>query len=750
MAESKRTFQSARMDKDIDDRILPAGTYRDALNVSVEFSEDSNVGALENLKGNELLGISAGAEEDYLNPLINVGVTVIGSCVDEENDKIYYFITGSATDGILEYCKTTNTISPILLDGEAGGTTVDIPTFVFADAIASATVDVAGNVSVAAEHGVITSLTSSFDTYVTVATAREISAQVKVPSGYTNTNEFVQGTLTATQPIVGMPNIFLGQITNITDTTATFNANYTANPNLTAVGFKYLENSGGTAAQSIYSNNFLATANEIFGDTISMYNSESRDIFFSGVPASDFKVLDSLGSEVSSSDYDVITFESGRPTNVTFNSDYDISGNDHYNIVQTSTLTSVTDGHDKASIIATGTDVSVTPIVSPFKTDVTGLTPDTNYVLIAYATNSQGTTYTPVASFKTKVASISLPTFTSTSAAAGTSLVVFGATPQSNGGDAGATLYVVSNQSGSTTIADYKTAAYSLIAGGSVSGYSLNTVGSWSTGIAQSVSVATTGGSVRRGLVFAKNSSSLQNGSDNAGYTFDTALVSATANSPNVNGAASFSGSIIGPTGTKTAGQSLSWSISGTSTVTTVPVGGHYGMHSDAIKTTGAGNSWYPGAGWTTASNASSVGATSSWNHSETTTAPTSPGTYSWAIRVYYDSNTQSNGISTGSFTIPAAAPTSGTFTLAGNLIIGTNAGQTYGGGSGTGLLFNGSVPSAISVGSIITITGGGASNDITVTSLTSGSSSFIAYTLNSGSSGGVFYSQGSSINWSV
>ena len=28
MAESKRTFQSAKMDKNIDDRILPAGTYR--------------------------------------------------------------------------------------------------------------------------------------------------------------------------------------------------------------------------------------------------------------------------------------------------------------------------------------------------------------------------------------------------------------------------------------------------------------------------------------------------------------------------------------------------------------------------------------------------------------------------------------------------------------------------------------------------------------------------------------------------
>ena len=43
MAESKRTFQSAKMDKDVDDRVLKPGNYRDALNVSVDFSEDGNV-----------------------------------------------------------------------------------------------------------------------------------------------------------------------------------------------------------------------------------------------------------------------------------------------------------------------------------------------------------------------------------------------------------------------------------------------------------------------------------------------------------------------------------------------------------------------------------------------------------------------------------------------------------------------------------------------------------------------------------
>ena len=53
MAESKRTFQAARMNKDIEEKILKPGEYRDALNVSVDFSEDGNIGAIENLKGND-------------------------------------------------------------------------------------------------------------------------------------------------------------------------------------------------------------------------------------------------------------------------------------------------------------------------------------------------------------------------------------------------------------------------------------------------------------------------------------------------------------------------------------------------------------------------------------------------------------------------------------------------------------------------------------------------------------------------
>ena len=53
MGEVKRIFNQAKIDRDVDARMLPPGSYRDALNVNVGESEGGDVGAVENLKGNE-------------------------------------------------------------------------------------------------------------------------------------------------------------------------------------------------------------------------------------------------------------------------------------------------------------------------------------------------------------------------------------------------------------------------------------------------------------------------------------------------------------------------------------------------------------------------------------------------------------------------------------------------------------------------------------------------------------------------
>jgi hypothetical protein len=49
MAEVKNAFIQSKMNKDLDDRLLPSGQYRHAINAQVSKSEGSDVGALENV-----------------------------------------------------------------------------------------------------------------------------------------------------------------------------------------------------------------------------------------------------------------------------------------------------------------------------------------------------------------------------------------------------------------------------------------------------------------------------------------------------------------------------------------------------------------------------------------------------------------------------------------------------------------------------------------------------------------------------
>ena len=52
MAEIKNTFTSGKMNKDLDERLIPKGEYRDALNIDVATSEGSDVGTAQNSLGN--------------------------------------------------------------------------------------------------------------------------------------------------------------------------------------------------------------------------------------------------------------------------------------------------------------------------------------------------------------------------------------------------------------------------------------------------------------------------------------------------------------------------------------------------------------------------------------------------------------------------------------------------------------------------------------------------------------------------
>ena len=83
MPELKRNFDQGRMNKDIDERMVPKGEYRDALNIEVSTSEGSNVGTIQTLKGNTLL----------TNDLFNNTATCVGSISNESTNKLYWLVS---------------------------------------------------------------------------------------------------------------------------------------------------------------------------------------------------------------------------------------------------------------------------------------------------------------------------------------------------------------------------------------------------------------------------------------------------------------------------------------------------------------------------------------------------------------------------------------------------------------------------------------------------------------------------------
>ena len=112
MPEIKRTFNRGKINRDLDDRIVPAGEYREGFNISIGQSESSDVGSIENLLGNELVaqsGISNGK--------------CIGQVSDTGNEKIYFLVTNNSIynetntgqHGLFEYDQKTKQLTALIV-----------------------------------------------------------------------------------------------------------------------------------------------------------------------------------------------------------------------------------------------------------------------------------------------------------------------------------------------------------------------------------------------------------------------------------------------------------------------------------------------------------------------------------------------------------------------------------------------------------------------------------------------------------
>jgi hypothetical protein len=92
MPEIKNNFTGGKMNKDLDERLIPNGQYRDAMNIQVLTSEGSDVGTVQNILGNLLVPGQGFVGND---------ATCVGSISDEKNDKLYWFVVDSGGSELL-------------------------------------------------------------------------------------------------------------------------------------------------------------------------------------------------------------------------------------------------------------------------------------------------------------------------------------------------------------------------------------------------------------------------------------------------------------------------------------------------------------------------------------------------------------------------------------------------------------------------------------------------------------------------
>jgi len=87
MTKVQRNFIKGRMNKSVDERLVPNGEYIDALNVRLGSTEQSEIGSVENSKGNTVL-----TALKFLNIDLSANAKCIGAFEDGAKETIYWFV----------------------------------------------------------------------------------------------------------------------------------------------------------------------------------------------------------------------------------------------------------------------------------------------------------------------------------------------------------------------------------------------------------------------------------------------------------------------------------------------------------------------------------------------------------------------------------------------------------------------------------------------------------------------------------
>jgi hypothetical protein len=106
-------FIAGRMNKSVDERLVPPGEYINAINVRLGSTETTEIGAVENSKGNSQLTILT-----YGGQALSEQAKCLGAYEDGSKETLYWFIHDSnnpvATDGIVDMVVSFNTNTQVI------------------------------------------------------------------------------------------------------------------------------------------------------------------------------------------------------------------------------------------------------------------------------------------------------------------------------------------------------------------------------------------------------------------------------------------------------------------------------------------------------------------------------------------------------------------------------------------------------------------------------------------------------------
>ena len=111
MAKEQKSFIKGRMNKSIDERLLPEGEYIDALNIRLGSTELSEVGAVENSKGNVQL-----TTLQYKGVDLSGDAVCIGAFDDSAEETMYWFVhdPNHSYGGVVDMIVSFNTQTQLL------------------------------------------------------------------------------------------------------------------------------------------------------------------------------------------------------------------------------------------------------------------------------------------------------------------------------------------------------------------------------------------------------------------------------------------------------------------------------------------------------------------------------------------------------------------------------------------------------------------------------------------------------------